>query len=564
MMAIKLRKMVRARRGQTMVLGSLGVLIVGIMMMLTLNVGQAVHEKVRIQQLADGAAFSMAVQEARAYNFIAYTNRANVGALVSASSMHSFHSMASSIPEMFQAAGYTFFMHAGIEFAMCFTCCWPFCFSMCKHCYHGIKDLDAAFNYLDSADELREKVKKADKTFRLAMNALDAHMVYISANQKAVAMGVWMQLLQDDITTSLRDEVAPQASGNGDGLKFINAGTFGAASGLTGMRGFSDVFESDKERQQFVPTMIANGTRYSKTRFGFTLNNWFVSDRGLLEAYAFTHPQTLIKLLYKDGKPAKGFSFPIMHEGQGRTIKDPNDPKSRIKSNDLGPDGNTAAAYDSGIIMSMGFICIFSMIPMIMTYSAHVASGPDGGDHEDRSSCDDESKHKFKCLDLAAGPAACFAVFKPDKNPKHNFGQPAAYAVINQDLSMLSDGTHGAWEVDMDTDANGSIGIQLQEGGDKIEVNIANRAAAWEGEEGGSADYGRGVAMSKALVYYHLPRYRGNGWKEQPNLFNPYWRAKLHPFREMSLSSFSMEPMLVLAMGGASHFAAAVPMAPMP
>lgn len=32
--------------------------------------------------------------------------------------------------------------------------------------------------------------------------------------------------------------------------------------------------------------------------------------------------------------------------------------------------------------------------------------------------------------------------------------------------------------------------------------------------------------MSKAVVYYHHPGY----WREPPNFFNPYWRAKLHPF----------------------------------
>ncbi len=35
-----------------------------------------------------------------------------------------------------------------------------------------------------------------------------------------------------------------------------------------------------------------------------------------------------------------------------------------------------------------------------------------------------------------------------------------------------------------------------------------------------------GAAISNALVYYH----RLGDWQEQPNMFNPFWRAKLHPF----------------------------------
>ncbi len=555
MLAFKMRKAVRSRRGQTLVLGSLGVLLVSIMMMLTLNVGQSVHQKIKLQQYADAAAFSTAVQEARVYNYLAYTNRANIGALVSASSLHGFQSMASSIPEMFQAAGYTFFMHAGIEFAMCLTCCWPFCFSMCKHCLHGIKDLDAAFNYLDSADDYRDAVKKVDSWFTKVINLLDLHMVFISGTQKALIVEVGKQIASDDITKGIRDKIyegvpdSAKPSTNAAPLRIINMGQGGLVDVPGKPRGFSDVFSWEKKLQQAVPTMIANGSRWSGTSFGVSLDEWFVSDRGLLEAYIFTHPKALMKLMYKDGKPAKGLTLIVNHEGQGRTIKGADDPKSKITSSDFVPDGNASAAYDSGLIMSMGFICIFSMIPMFMTYEAYVSSAKDGGKHKDSDSCNGERKHKFKCLDLHLGPVGCFTVFKPNSSAKANFGQPATYSVVSRDLSMMEKGGHGAWEVDTQTDKNGDISVDLNTG-ETLTVQLSDNVAK----------LGEGWAMSKAMAYYHLPRYEGNGWKEHPNLFNPYWKAKLHPFRSIT------EGPLILAAGGATSFAllAGFPGMPLP
>ena len=37
----------------------------------------------------------------------------------------------------------------------------------------------------------------------------------------------------------------------------------------------------------------------------------------------------------------------------------------------------------------------------------------------------------------------------------------------------------------------------------------------------------KGAAISKAMAYYHYPK----DWKVHPNFFNPYWKAKLQPYR---------------------------------
>ena len=42
-------------------------------------------------------------------------------------------------------------------------------------------------------------------------------------------------------------------------------------------------------------------------------------------------------------------------------------------------------------------------------------------------------------------------------------------------------------------------------------------------------------ALSRSMTYYHRP---GN-WKEQPNMFNPYWRAKLAPISHSFMTALA-------------------------
>jgi hypothetical protein len=56
----------------------------------TLNLGQAVQERIRLQNAADAAAYSLAVEEARLFNFFAFTNRAQVAHYSAAMTIQSY------------------------------------------------------------------------------------------------------------------------------------------------------------------------------------------------------------------------------------------------------------------------------------------------------------------------------------------------------------------------------------------------------------------------------------------------------------------------------------------
>lgn len=534
MPAARMKRIGREQRGQIMILGALGVLLVALMMLLTLNVGQSVYEKIRIQQVADSATFSMATQQARTYNFFAYTNRANIGSLVSATSVHAFMSMASAVPEMFNAARKNMLPYIFIEAGIC-AGCGPHCGWCCKHCIHLYRDWRVYDNYQDDRDDLYDKVERLDRLFVQVINALDAHMFVIAASQAEMRAKILMQILSDDLTKKLIKEFAPQAGNNPGGVIALNSGVLPQPDA----RGFNQVFETDQDKRQWVPTEIANGSRWSTGP-----NEWFISDRGYMDLIMFVHPNTLLNLTYKDGKPAKQFSMPLPPEGQARIIQDPDNPKPRIKSGDAGPVGDTAASYDEGTILSLGaFQCVFTMFPFPNDYEAWVSSSKDGGDHEPDEACVGKNQHKFRCLSTSLLGTGCFTLFKAEPDPKKNFGQPVVYSVISQDLRLMEEGGRGPWEI---TDS-GTVGVDL--GGD---VNLKQTQIS-----NNPGKFGNGVAMSKALVYYHLPRWP-DGWKEHPNFFNPYWKAKLQPFRG------SMEAAKVLGAAGATKYLPALLGSPLP
>jgi hypothetical protein len=79
-----IRQSLRRQEGQALVVAALMVLILSIAVLTTVNIGHTVHERIRLQNTADAAAYSMAAMEARAFNFYAYANRTQVSHYVSA------------------------------------------------------------------------------------------------------------------------------------------------------------------------------------------------------------------------------------------------------------------------------------------------------------------------------------------------------------------------------------------------------------------------------------------------------------------------------------------------
>ncbi len=78
MNSVKERKLVIHNGGQAAVLGVIAMLILSLGLYTTYNIGRTVSEKIYLQNVADATAYSMAAVEARTFNFIAFANRCQV------------------------------------------------------------------------------------------------------------------------------------------------------------------------------------------------------------------------------------------------------------------------------------------------------------------------------------------------------------------------------------------------------------------------------------------------------------------------------------------------------
>jgi hypothetical protein len=84
MLTRSIRNGMRRQEGQALVMACLLMLVLAIAVLTTVNIGHNVSERIRLQNTADSAAYSMAAMEARAFNFYAYANRTQVSHYVSA------------------------------------------------------------------------------------------------------------------------------------------------------------------------------------------------------------------------------------------------------------------------------------------------------------------------------------------------------------------------------------------------------------------------------------------------------------------------------------------------
>ncbi|MCP3057897.1 hypothetical protein LXT21_03810 [Myxococcus sp. K38C18041901] len=98
----------RSARGQSLVLAVLLMLVVVLTTFLTFAIGARTRRKIQLQAMADSTAYSLAVAEARAFNFYAWSNRALVAHHVSILSVHAHQSYVTFYEDMLGATGRNF------------------------------------------------------------------------------------------------------------------------------------------------------------------------------------------------------------------------------------------------------------------------------------------------------------------------------------------------------------------------------------------------------------------------------------------------------------------------
>ncbi len=353
------------------------------------------------------------------------------------------------------------------------------------------------------ADNKEQDVQGLESYFRRAMQFLEwtvnsIHFAQLSAITKTVNIlrGADLDILRGsagnlETLDGNATYVAPHASALPAGVGAMNVYQFACAiekPPLLSFTAFGCPSVKRKNRSK-VMTEVANATRpdwpAKRPFFPYHINILFLMD------FMFDTP---------DG----GISIPLMHNGTAKLVDSTS--RGQLEDGKHGREGKVVGADEHGMVFSFK-----DHAAMILPYEATIFSDKNGGKHTPNGA-HDGNKHEFDGVNAKEGFSClfnnnCFIKFRAnDKNDKE-WGQPNVYSFTSQELDKWGSGNaKNPWEL------NDKGSLKLTHGGN--------------GTAEMSFKPGKGYAMSKAMVYYH----RLGDWREQPNLFNPYWRAKLHPF----------------------------------
>lgn len=474
------------RRGQALALGAVSLLVLALMLMLSFNLSQALHAKIQLQQHSDALAFSMATVEARALNYAAYSNRAIAASFVAITHLHAYQAAASVNADVLWAARQNFVEIGALEIAQCVACCPACCVVHCADAEEAFRISEA---FASRADDYARAASDREGEFDRAVEAFVDMADLVHRSQNAVLEDA-ARTLRGEGLLALRARNAPRAR---DLEAFPEVGALNVdelACALEGATlecaGPDHPTELDRRRRSQTLAAVINASRRP-----------FATERTTASFPTHLHPDFLRELLSDIQK--EDVSLPTDHQG---TAKCQASAEAGGLHDGSATEGKAIVADEHGTLISTWRHGVGAS-----PYRVRIASEERGGEHAGRwtSAFHDGDHDRFAGLQRSSPCFAqgnCFLNFRASSDSQRDFNQPRVYAYATQDLGLRTDGSRGPWELS-------------GEGRVSVEPAILQLSA------------GQGRAVSKALVYYH----RLGNWNEHPNLFNPFWRAKLHPFQ---------------------------------
>ncbi len=561
----------RREQGQAMALGALTMAILAASMLFTLNVANATHERVRLQSHADSISYSKAVEVARAFNYFAYTNRAIAATVVSITSLHAWMTIATSVVQAWKAARWAWIIILLTEIGK--ICMHKWCLGL-KHIGHAIKAFKSYRAYNKEYKNKKDQVKDLDKKFEDAVGSMGTYMATVHASQQSVQGAV----LKNTLFTDWDDELKQTNSSKIDDatpllLKAVNMKLF--ADSLDNPTPLLNGDNDDKEtRRRSELQYMSNSTRYNR---GLISKDW-VARRGFIDVmlgwmrlwipgmgtfYDSKHAKLDVKLALII--PFGSGSSKVLMKGDGlsriqRSGRDSRAMDSELAIGSQEPGGLVLLMTDcADHFPSMGFwfwtARSWVRSDSTKSGSASGAHRPSGDSHDGSVDHELQSSILFGLGGKCFADGRCFMKYDPGDTSGDTGGasdphtslmfvrdridnQQFVYSTAklnlrNFDAGSATPGAAGesaaakqAWEIRDD----GTMKFKDLDGSD-VDFALTPTSDAY--------------AISKSMVYYHRPR----SWREPPNFWNPYWKAKLHPFTEWDAAA-------VAAMGGADAAAA--------
>lgn len=491
----------RRSRGQMIILAAVALLVLALVVFITFNVTVAVQQRIKLQNYADAKAFSMAVAEARTLNYLAYTNRAIASAYVGMANVHAYMSEAAMLSELKGAAATIMQVIAGQELSQCLCCFGGPCCAV--HCVDAAEAewnaVALGIDYLSGA--MDGPLGQLDGPASDAVSALSAHIDMLHASQTAAKAAV-TAMLGTGTFGALKAQNMQKAASVTTDESTINA--FNVSQ-------WEQVFDSRTDIKKKIMTETVNATRQD-----FTWNR----TAGGVPLSPLLFPQLAQKVSDTSGWIGPPGMWTIVQTPDlggmagGRTGFSDSGFSDATSDVSAGSDGSVVTSFDWGTIAGTwkhGFSGLW--LPLAAGFRPGILTSGNSNDHAggQLSFFNDPhngSDHNVN-LDMSR-----FEEFRISTDFPYN--QPYVYAGVSTDTRVNEYGQRGPWEVAKD--GSGTVTVK-NVGPDDAKLTLSNN--------------NRARAFSKAMVYYH----RIGDWSDYPNLFNPYWRAKLQPVTEGEVMS---------------------------
>lgn len=618
-------------RGQVLVLACVTFLLLALGMLMSFQVSNAVHEKIRLQQSADAAAFSVATVEARGLNVIAYQNRAFVATTVTMMTLHGWMALSAASVRIGKALHDSFEQIRREYAARCNPLAVPRPRSCHDHCDHRdwAKDVRDSIRSLLVHPSFTGALHGYDRTFNLRMRDLSAALRDIERGQRTVLQnaigaidtgGALLSRLKAingadvhyvNLAPANRGEFAcaptntyPTVPGMPSCARLGGPAGAGSSPDLhlrsgmarSGANAARSQFEGDcgnreGNRNGWLP--YTNPTTMPSTPPAAVPTEHRRCARALNLALqpAQTVPTNALRTLLRvTGHAANGlvnFRVPLYVTAGDRRDFDDTDTSEFARISAVGDQNKDRQPSENSVVITFHReysdwtaaadpdpASPFSTRSISMGSQPHVgapgshrvgqsysmASG-DVGAQEGWAhlpcapgtlmapftplDCEQEmlraagdpgdptiplpsahapgighapSDTNFNGICRPGAQNVCYVAFRSDPRPETDYGQPSVYQAVRRQLSP----TFKPWELDSD----GRIRTEFVRGQPQTIV--------MKPRYGGRGGPDMAYAVSKAKVYYHelSNSYSQElDYKRPPNLFDPFWRAKLHPFR---------------------------------
>jgi hypothetical protein len=470
------RHRVRRPKGQVLPLACVTLLLLAISTSLSFTIANVIHEKIRLQNYSDAQAFSMATIEARAFNYVAYSNRASAAAFVTICSLHAFLAIANMGPPLLRAAAIAMFVEMIAEIGVCVATWGEKC------CDHIEPPAQQGADYFSDASDAENDLQGWDRPFNDAINGLWEMVEVIHLEQDMVLGGAALKTTQG-LSGALKG-TAIHAGSLPVGVGALNA--LALTGSLEGSHLDSESAKKSVSDRSKLYSEIINASRPE-----FSHN---ILDMGITDWPPFI------------GKHWENLTYSIpFWMGKTHGLAD------SVCDVQVGVEGKVACA-EGGSFAS--FIGSREDLPGVGGWSGSMIASDENGGKHDPNSAHQEDHDKFKGIPKCVEDKNCFINFRLGDKDKL-YGQPSVYAYYSMDLTTRpidsTDQRNTPWELG----TNGTLNMEMagkDKNGDGVKLVMVPER--------------QGSAMSRALVYFHGP----GQWPREPNFFDPFWGAKLHPF----------------------------------